>query len=159
MKELARYKNIVVSLFIVLIVAISLRSIYSNYSLKLKKLSEEEVQIKEAKDIIFEWINLNSKLEQLRSQFLEKDTILFKKLVEEKARLAKIDLPSLRLSRIDKDSYWEVRVRLNTTCPYSNFVEFVDSLADKNIEVVTASLSGDREKVAVDAEIKGVVLK
>jgi len=159
MKQLARYQNIIIGLGVILLSFLLIRSTYSHYSLELKKLVKETEKIEETKKIIVQWTQLNGKYSQIKDKFLKEDTLLIKKFIEEKARAANIRLPSLRLSRSDKDSFWEVKVRIETDCNYNDFIRFVNSLAERNIEVVSASLNGSGSQVSIDADLKGVVLK
>lgn len=159
MKHLARYKNIIAALVIVFLSLVILRNIHSYYDLKRKELVEAEARVLKAKETIAEWRSLNGKYNSLRGDFLAKDTILFKKFIEEKARAANIELPSLRLSSVDRELYWEVKVNINTTCDYDDFVRFIDSLAERNIEAASVNLRSSGTKVLVNADIKGVVLK
>ncbi len=159
MKEILRYKNIIVGLGIVILSVLLIRSIHSHYSSELKRLVKEEAKIEETRKTIAQWTQLNGKYNQFKNSFLKEDTLLVKKFIEEKARASKIQLPSLRLSRLDKKFYWEVKVKIQTNCDYNDFVGFVNSLAERNIEVVSATLSGTGTQVAISADIKGVVLK
>ena len=159
MKQLARYKNVILAVAIILVSLLLLRNLYSHYSLKIANLAKQEKDIAEAQVIMHKWEVLDSQFSLLKGNLLKEDTSLVKKFIEERAQMFNIEIESLRFSRFDKEAYWEVKAQFQATCTYNDFVKFVDSLAAKNIEITSARLSGSQDRVSVNAEAKGVVVK
>ncbi len=159
MKELARYKNIILATAIIVVSLFFLRNFYFHYAAKLAQLDKEGKDIGAAQAVMQEWEVYNSQLNKLKSNLFKEDTLAVKKFIEEKAKASNIELASLKLSRFDKGVYWEVRAQLQVTCNYQDFVKFVDLLAEKSIEITNASLNSSQYRISVSADLKGVIVK
>ncbi|MBU2250737.1 MAG: hypothetical protein KKH25_00590, partial [Candidatus Omnitrophica bacterium] len=118
MKELARYKNIILAIGVVLVSLFLIRSLHSHYSSKLANLAREDKEIEEAQIVMHQWESLNSQSNTLKSNLFKEDSLLVKKFIEEKAKFFNIELVSLRLSRFDRDAYWEALAQFQATCTY-----------------------------------------
>jgi len=159
MNILMRYKNGVLAIGIIILAAVFLQKIYLHYDSEIKRLEKEEQKIEEVKRTIQQWQAVNSQYVDIKESFLKKDTLLVKKFIEERAKVADVDLPSLTLSRSEKDFYWEVVARVQGVCDYKNLVKFIDSLADKKISVIGGTLTSAGTEVTVNLQLKGVVIK
>ncbi|MFH1505129.1 MAG: hypothetical protein ABIH08_07085 [Candidatus Omnitrophota bacterium] len=159
MKEILRYRNLILGLIIILTFGILLRSIFSHYSLEKEKLKLKQKIAQESKNTAKSWENLKQKYEGLKFNFLRGDTLAFKKIVEEKAQSAGIDIASLSISRLDKEYYWEAEMELEIVCFYKDFQEFIASLEEKNIEIERLKITNCDRNVRVNASLKGVIIK
>ena len=159
MKELARYKNIILGTGIILLSLFLLRNFYFHYSAKLVQMAKEEKDIEEEQVTVQKWGVFRSQLDKLKSGLFKEDTLAVKQFIEEKAQTFNIEIASLKLSRFDKEVYWEVAAQLQVSCDYQDFIKFVDALAEKNIEVTSAKLSGSQDRISISADMKGVLVK
>lgn len=159
MKELAKYKNILVALTIIFIFVLINYNIFSHYWENLESLKVKEKDLEKAKETIGEFERLDKIYNQIREEFLEKDTLLFKKFVEEEARTAEINITSLTMSPTDKDFYWQVAIELEATSGYENFVNFSNLLKKKMLEMERLRIVRVGNETTIEATLRGIVLK
>jgi len=159
-QSILQYRNSLIASVIVIIFLIITRSIFSHYSLEKRKLEIKKRNLKEAKATIEEWDKLEEEYKELEKSFLQGDTLVFKKAVEEKAQIENVDITSLTISRVDKDYYWEAVMDLEAVCLYKDFKDFIKSLEEKNIETQELNIAGtDTEQIKVKTSLKGIIVK
>jgi len=159
-KDVLQYRNSLTASAIVLVFFMIIRSIFSHYSLEQRKLKIKRDALEKNKSTIEDWAKLEKEYEALKENFLQGDTLIFKKAVEEKAQSQSIDITSLTISREEKDYYWEAVMNLEAVCLYEDFKDFMNSLEEKNIEVQQLDIAGtDTEQIKVKVSLKGIIVK
>jgi Na+-transporting NADH:ubiquinone oxidoreductase subunit NqrC len=160
MKELLRYRNIFIGIIIVVVISIIIYKIQANYSLEIKKIEAQQAELEKGREMLEEWSALEGRYQQIAGGFLQRDTLFFKKMFEEKAKNLGIDISSLSISQKERDDYWETSAKIVFTAKYNKFLEFVKSLAEKKIEIERVKLAGSPDNIIrIEAELKGIVIK
>lgn len=154
-----RYRNQIISAGIILVLGIFMRNIFLYSSRELNKLNKEKVHIEAKKKLIQEWDELNSKNKELEDRFFRKDTLVFKRFIEEKAKTAGISLEYLGPAHEDKTIYWKSTIGLKTASPYKDITEFIKYLENKNIKVEKVIIRNDPRGRKADIAISGITLK
>ena len=160
-KIISPYKNIIAGLTIIIVFIIVIRSIFSHYSLQ-KEEAAAKIRESEKKELIIErWEKLKRNGDEMDNVFLAEDTLLFKKVVEEKAKASNINITSIKTSTIEKDFYWETIMQLNIACAYNDFITFARGIEEKSIAIERAKISRSEwgSGIEVNLSLRGVILK
>jgi len=160
-KNLSRYKNTIVSSVIVIIILVLAQLMFSYYYLQESNVDAKIKELVTGEQTIAKWHTLKAKAEELDAIFLTKDTLSFKKLVEEKANAFGIKITSLNATNEEKDIYWEITMQLGMKCSYRKFVDFIKSIEEKSIVAENIRIDKDRDSKGetVDLKLKGYVTK
>jgi hypothetical protein len=159
MNELLRYKNIIIGAIIIAVFFFVGKNLNANYNTKKEEIRLKENTIEEGRNTIIRWNKLEQEYKILSKPFFRNDTLSLKTLVEEKAQDNQIDISSLTIRSIDKDFYWEAIVKINFSCPYTNYKKFISSLEEKSIEINRIRMSYSKDGLKTEAELRGIVLK
>ena len=160
-KVFSQYKNIFIGLAIIIIIAIIAQSVFSHYSLEKEKIASKMQELKEGERTIKRWQKLSLDDEELNKSFLAKDTLFFKKFVEEKANNFGIKITALKTTNIEKDLYWETIMKLGMACSYRELVDFIKAIEEKSVVLQKIKIvSGkDVRDERVDLTLKGFIIK
>lgn len=160
-KALSQYKNPLIGFAIVIIFAIIAQGIFSHHSLEREKIASKMQELEEGEQTIMRWEKLRLEAEELDTSFLTKDTLFFKKFVEEKANSFGIKITSLKTSNVEKDLYWEATMHLGMVCSYKEFTDFIKAVEEKSVVVEKINIiSGQNVRDGkVDLTLKGFILK
>ena len=161
LKALSQYKNSLLSIVIIIAFAILVQGTLSYYSLQKNEIVVKLQELEEGEQTMIRWQRLGLDAEELEKSFLAKDTLFFKKFVEEKANSLGIKITSLRTSNLEKDLYWEVTMHLGMACSYKDFTDFIKAIEEKSVVVKNVSItSGQNVKdEKIDLTLKGFILK
>ncbi|MDD3297140.1 MAG: hypothetical protein PHU64_07295 [Candidatus Omnitrophica bacterium] len=159
MNNILRYKNFIFSGVIIFIFVIVLRGTITHYSLLLEDIEQDKVEIEEGKVIIDEWNKTKSEQNALTGSFFQKDALLVKKFVEEKAQISKVDIESLNIESFDKDFYWETTISLATKSSYKDFSGFIKVLNESGITIERIKVNSSDKGIRANTKLKGIVLK
>ncbi len=159
MNELLRFKNIIIAVAVVAIFAFVGKNINDNYNTKKEDIRLKENVLKEGEITINKWVKLDQEYKVLAAPLFTGDTLALKTLVEQKAQDNGVEISSLTIRTIDKDFYWEAIVKVNFSCPYNNFKNFIRSLEEKSVEVDRLRMNYSKDGLKTEAELKGIVLK
>ncbi|UCD15863.1 MAG: hypothetical protein JSV34_02090, partial [Candidatus Omnitrophota bacterium] len=119
----------------------------------------EKKQIEDRKKLIKKWQDITKRNEKLEEGFFKKDTLIFKRFIEEKSKEAAINLDYLSPSHIDRQFYWESKIVLKVTSPYKNIVDFIRYLEDRNIKVEELEIKDTSVGRKADMVISAITLK
>ena len=160
MKEILKYKNIVAAVIIVIIFALVINKLSGHYTLEKQKIAEKREVLEKGKKTLEEWQGLNTAYKREASNFFSKDASIFKTFVEQKAQGNKLGITSLSVSKADEDFYWQATTKISFTCTYDRLIGFIGDLEKKNVEIARMKVkTSEKDKVNVDADLKGIVLK
>jgi len=159
LRYLLQYRNQIISIGIILVFGIILNNIVSEFSTESKRLKKENNQIKDRKKLLEDWQRINKRNEEVEKNFFRKDTLIFKRFVEEKSQEASINLDYLSPSHDDKSFYSESSIYLKVTAEYKNIAEFIKLLEDRNIKIERLIIRTTSAGRKADISIKGVTLK
>ncbi|MCQ9204689.1 MAG: hypothetical protein NG737_00010 [Omnitrophica bacterium] len=159
MKEILRYKNVLVGIAIVLVFWMAFRNILSKHSLAKNALETKREEFEEGKKVIKKWVRLVKDYKELERGFLQKNVLSFKKFVEEQAQLSGIDISSLSVSHKDKGRYWQVAMHIKAVSSYKQFVNFLRAVEKKKVEVVQIKIFDRHDGISMDMKLRGAVLK
>lgn len=152
MKDLARYKNILLVIVIIVVFFFVIRNMRSAHASQMKKLENDKSKMEENVNLMTQWALVNGKYNDLAKKFLSRDPLSFKRLVEAKANQFNITIDSLRPSHEDKGFYWGANIILNVSATYRDNVRFITALQGKNIAI--KSLDMQRSRGAAKESIK-----
>lgn len=160
-KALSQYKNVLFSIVIIVVFAVLIQGTFSYYSLQKKEIAIKLQELEEGEQTMMRWERLHLDAEELGKSFLAKDTLFFKKFVEEKANSLGIRITSLRTSNLEKDLYWEVTMDLGMTCLYKNFINFMKAIEEKSVvaEKIKITSGQNVKDEKIDLTLKGFILK
>ncbi|MFA7677536.1 MAG: hypothetical protein WCY34_05135 [Candidatus Omnitrophota bacterium] len=159
MGSILRYKNLIFSGVIIFIFIIIIRGSVSHYNLLLEGIEQDKLKIEQGKVIIDEWSKAKSEQNALTKSFFEKDALLVKKTVEEKAQLNKVDIESLKIESSDKGFYWEASTKLATRSSYDDFSDFIKVLNESGITIERIKINSSDKGIKANVNLKGIVLK
>jgi len=154
-----RYKNLIAFLVIVGIFIFAIRFILGYYSTEKIKLKKTAKKLASTREEIYTWQKTKKNYKELSEAFFKKDTLFFKKFVEESARKAEVSIDSLRSSREDKGFYWKISMHLTLGCSYEEFTKFLEFIETKSVAVESVKLNKEDEKMNINVALKGFVLK
>ena len=160
-KALSQYKNLFIGLAIIITFAMLVQGILSHYSLQRDEIDAKILELEEGERTIMRWKKLNWDVEELNKSFLTKDTLSFKKFLEEKANSLGIRITSLRTSHVEKDFYWEATIHLGMEGSYKDFIEFIKAIEEKSVvaeKIKIASGKNVRDE-KIDVTLKGFIIK
>jgi len=160
-KALSQYRNPLIGFAIVIIFAIIVQGIFSHYSLEKEEIASKMRKLEEGEQTIMRWERLSLDAEEIGRSFLTKDTLFFKKFVEEKANSFGIKITSLKTSSVEKDLYWEAKMQLGMDCSYKDFTAFVKAVEEKGVAVERVRIiSGQNVRdEKIDLALKGFIIK
>ncbi|MDP8290136.1 MAG: hypothetical protein P9M02_04115 [Candidatus Susulua stagnicola] len=160
-KSLLQYKNLIVSLVIIIIVGILAQLMFSYYSLQESSVDTKNNGLEVGKQAIDRWRELKGEINELDDIFLAKDPLAIKKFVEEKANAFDIKIISLNTSDEETNLYWEITVQLGMECIYKDFTAFIKSVEEKSIIAEDIRIISDKgsNSEKINLKLKGFVLK
>jgi len=160
-KILSPYKNIIIGVVIIITFVRIVQGTVSQHFLKRKEVAVKAQELEEGERIIEKWKNLERNNKELTSKFLTKDTLTFKKFVEENANDLGIKITSLKTSNVEKELYWEMAMNLGMRCSYKDFKDFVKAIEDKGVAVEGVTITSSREErdEIVHLALKGFIIK
>jgi len=160
-KVLLQYKNPFIGIVIIVAFAILVQGILSHYFLQRDEIAAKMRELEEGQLTILKWTRLSSDAKKLEESFLTKDTLFFKKFVEERANSFGIRITSLKTSNIETDFYWETTMHLGMTCSYKDFIKLLGAIEQKSIVAEKIKITGGQnikdEKITLT--LKGFILK
>ncbi len=161
LKDIVAYKNLIISLAIVVIFTIAVRKTLSRYSLEKSEVEAKMQKLEDGEKTLLRWNKLKAEAKSLAKDFFVEDTSLFGKFIEKKARASRVNIGSLRTSSSESDLYWRTLMQLGITCNYKDFVAFIKAIEEKSvvIERTTISRSDQKGKMKADLVLKGLTLK
>jgi len=161
LKALSQYKNSLLSIVIIIAFAILVQGTLSYYSLQKNEIVVKLQELEEGEQTMIRWQRLGLDAEELEKSFLAKDTLFFKKFVEEKANSLGIKITSLRTSNLEKDLYWEVTMHLGMVCLYKDFINFMKAIEEKSVvaEKIKITSGQNVKDEEIDLTLKGFILK
>jgi len=159
-KSISRYKNILISLAIIVIFFFVIKTLWEKQTVMIKALQAKMQELEKGRLLIERWNEISTEYERISRGFFE-DEAVFKKFVEDKTKSAGIDVKYLSPSRKEKDFYTEVVINLRATAQnYKNVLDFISELEDKKITVESLRLKNDaNNKKPMDMSIKAVILE
>ncbi len=160
-KILSPYKNIIIGIIIIITFVRIAKGIISQHSLKREEVIVKAQELEEGERIIERWKNLERNTAELASKFLTKDTLTFKKFVEEKANGLGIKITSIKTSNVEKKLYWEMVMNLGMICSYKDFTDFVKAMEMKGVAVEGVTITSSREErdEIINLALKGFIIK
>lgn len=160
-KVFLQYKNLFVSLIIIIIIAVLAQVLFSYYSLQEDNIDAKLQELVAGEKTIARWQELKLESKEVKSLFFAKDILFFKKFVEEKANSHGIRITFLNTSDIEKDLYWEVTMQLGMVCTYKDFVSFIEDIEQKSITVKDIKIAYNVESgsAKINLNLKGFILK
>ena len=160
-KVLLQYKNSFIGIVIIVAFAILVQGILSHYSLQRDEIAVKMRELEEGQLTILRWTRLSSEAKKLEESFFTKDTLFFKKFVEERANSFGIRITSLKTSNIETDFYWEATMHLGMTCSYKDFTKFIGAIEEKSIVAEKIKITGGQniKDEKIDLTLKGFILK
>ena len=155
------YKNIIAGLAIIIVFCMVVRGMFSHYSLQKEGVAAKTRESEERELIIKRWERLKRDKDEMSKVFLTEDTLLFKKIVEEKAKASNISISSIKTSNMEKDFYWETIMQLSVTCAYNDIISFARGIEEKSIVIEKAEIFRGKggNGIEVKLKLKGVTLK
>ena len=160
-KVLSHYKNLLIGIVIIAIFAVLVQGVLSHYSLQRDEITAKIRELEEGELTILRWARLSSDAKKLEESFLTKDTLFFKKFVEERANFFGIRITSLKTSNIETDFCWETTMNLGMTCSYSDFIKFIEAIETKSVVAEKIKITGGQNvrDEKIDLTLKGFILK
>jgi hypothetical protein len=132
MKELLKYKNIIVAAVIVIFFLILFRMTYSSYSRRMQKLDRELKEIQKKEKLIKDAIKFNKEVKKLKSKFFEGNILDAKSIIEEIAAKNNVVINLVKPQfRGEEGEYALVDLSLNVEAEYRDLISFLRTLEQR----------------------------
>lgn len=161
MKGLLRYKNIVISLIIIVVFIFVIRGVVSKYFFTLNDLKTKMSNLEKGKLLIERWNIASLYYDKLSESFFSKDPGLFKTFVEQQSKKHDINVSYLSPSRRNEDFYINASMNLRaSTNSYANIISFVRSLEEKRIIIETLRIRGEAKNTrSAEMSLRAFILE
>jgi len=165
MNELLRYRNIIIAVVITAVFSLIIYSIYDHYTGQLDVLKAKRLELKKGRETLARWQAVQNRYVSLGQKLLRGDTAMFKRFIEEKARLSDIYITSLNMGREDKGFYWKVSIDFVATCFYRDLIKFAQLLEEKKVTITSIILDAKsqrgeiEESIVLRGRLEGIVIK
>jgi hypothetical protein len=159
MKQILKYKNEVILVLIILFFIGVAKNIVGRHSQKMKELTVIKKKIEEKKGLLKEWQEVNKKYASAQETFFRKDTLLFKRFIEERAQEAELDLEYLSPSYQGRGFYTEATIDLRSSASYRNIVSFLEQLEQRNVSIKKLGIRDSGKKRRVNIKVGTAILK
>lgn len=161
MKNILRYKNIVISIVIIIVFIFVTKNIVSKYFSTIESLKTKMSDLEKGKLSIERWNIATLYYDKLAEAFFSKDPSLFKTFVDQQSKKYNINISYLSPSRRQEDFYLDSSLNLRAFADsYANIVNFVKSLEEKKIIIETLRIkNGDKNKRSVEMSLRTYILE
>lgn len=160
MKEILRYKNILLSIIIVVVFIFITKGLWAGHSLLIEDLKKKMSDLESGKLLIERWNVANNECNKLKEGLAIKDEVSFKKFLEEKTKNSGINVTYLSPTRKQEDFYSEISFNLRATSDsYATVVNFLNALEEKGVSLEALKVRNTEDKkMAVDVTVKTFII-
>lgn len=161
MKDILRYKNVLLSILIVVVFFFILKGLWERHSLVIEDLKKKTSDLEKGRLLIEKWNMVSGEYDRLKEGFAMKGEGSFKKFLEEKTKDYGINVTYLSPSRKQEDFYSEVSFNLRANSDlYETIVSFIKSLEEKRVIMETLRIrSADDKKRSIDLTVKSFIIE
>jgi IS605 OrfB family transposase len=160
-KELLRYKNILLSIIIIVVFIFVIKGLWTRHSLVIADLKAKTSDLEKGKILIEKWNEVSNEYDKLKENFSMKDEVAFKKFLEEKTKSYGINVTYLSPARKQEDFYSEMSFNIRATSEsYATIVNFLNALEEKRVIVETLKVRGTEDKKkSTDITVKSFIIE
>jgi len=160
-KSILRYKNIVISLAIIVAFIFVAKGVFSKYSSTLSDLKTKMSDLEKGKLLIERWNIATLYYDKLAESFFSKDPSLFKTFVDQQSGKYGINVSYLSPSRRQEEFYIDSSLSLRaSTDSYANIVSFIKSLEEKKIIIETLRIRNeDKNRRSTEMSLRTYILE
>jgi Tfp pilus assembly protein PilW len=160
-KELLRYKNILLSIIIIVVFIFVIKGLWTSHSLVIADLRTKTSDLEKGKLLIEKWYEVSTEYDKLKENFSMKDEAAFKKFLEEKTKSYGINVTYLSPIRKQEDFYSEMSFNIRATSEsYATIVNFLNALEEKKVIVETLKVRGAEDKnKSTDITVKSFIIE
>ena len=160
-KNFSQYKSTGVAFLIVAAFVLINFNTFSRYNIEMKELESEVEKLEDGEKTIKKWEVVRAGYKKLNKVFLTDDTMTLKQFIREKAKLFNTDIRSLKASYEKKDEYLEAPIDLRIIGFYGDFVDFVEAIEEKTIEINKFILTRKKgsEVIDIDLSLRGLIIE
>lgn len=160
-KYLLQYKNEIIITVVVLIFGGVIKSNVSGYFREMEKIKSEVKIIEENRTLAEQWMIVSKQYKDIKKMFfcVGSDTAPFKRLVEDEAREAGVELNYLKPAQRDTPFLFFASIDLKTGAAYKNIIRFFNLLEDRKVKINKFSMNDFSNNKEADISISAFILK
>jgi hypothetical protein len=160
-KNILRYKNIVISLAIIIVFIFVTKNVVSKYFSTINDLKTKMSDLEKGKLLIERWNIATLYYEKLADAFFSKDPSLFKTFVDQQSRKYNINVSYLSPSRRQEDFYIDSSLNLRASADsYASITSFMKALEEKKITVETLRIRNEgKNRRSVEMSLRTYILE
>ena len=161
MDYILRYKNIIIAVVIIFAFYLIVGEITSHFDSVKVEIKEQSRELDKGEEAIGKWKIARKELEDLKKVFLNEDALIFKRFIENNAQEVGVRITSFKTSRLEKELYWILSTHLRITGEYKDFIDFINIIERKSVEIEKISINRGKEEKTIIAEfdLRGLSLK
>ena len=161
MKDLLRYKNILLSIIIIAVFIFVIKGLWTRHSLVIADLKTKASDLEKGKLLIEKWNEVSNEYDRLKDGFSIKDQVSFKKFLEEKTKSYGVNVTYLSPSRKQEDFYSEMSFNVKAISDsYATIVSFVSALEEKKVIIETLRIrNAEEKKKSADITVKSFIIE
>jgi hypothetical protein len=160
-KDLLRYKNILLSIIIVVVFIFVIKGLWERHSAVIEGLKQKMAELEKGRGLIEKWDQVSGEYDKLKESFSMKDQASFKKFLEETTKSVGINVTYLSPSRKQEDFYSEMSFNMKAAPDsYETVVKFISALEEKKVlvEMLTVRAAEDKKKSA-DMTVRSYIIE
>lgn len=161
MKEFLRYKNILISIIIVVVFIFVIKGLWERHSSVIAELKNKAGDLEKNELLIEKWNKASSEYDNLKDNVFMKDQVSFKKFLEEKTKSYGINVTYLSPTRKQEDFYSEMSFNIKAISDsYATIVNFLNALEEKKVIIETLKVSATEDKKkSADITVKSFIIE
>ncbi len=161
MKDILRYKNVLLSIIIVVVSLFVIKGLWTRHSAVIEDLKKKTADLEKGRLLVEKWNDVSIEYDKLKDSFSVKDEVSFKKFLDEKTKSYGINVTYMSPSSKQEDFYSEMSINLRATTElYETIVDFLRSLEGKKIVMQALRIRNtDEKKRSVDMTVKSFIIK
>lgn len=159
MAELAKYKNWIIGIIIIVLSFYYVKWRIDKHSSLQRQFQKKEKELEKGVETIKRWRKVVNEAETLEKKIFFKSDFNFRNFIENTAKENNINLDFIKPSYNNEDNYIVITLAIAFSSPYKNFMNFISQCEKKSVLIENLGISSHRDKRVVTLNIKGYVKK
>ena len=161
MKDLLRYKNILLSIAIIAVFIFVIKGLWGRHSAIIADLKTKTSDLEKGKLLVEKWNEVSIEYDKLKEGFFIKDQVFFKKFLEEKTKSYGVNVTYLSPLRKQEDFYSEMSFNVKVISDsYATIVNFLNALEEKKVIIETLRVrNAEEKKKSADITVKSFIIE
>lgn len=161
MKDLLRYKNILITIVVVVVFFFVIKGLLERHAAAIENLKQKMAELEKGKGLIDRWNLLIGEYDSIKNGFPMKDQVSFKKFLEEKTKSFGLNVTYLSPTRKQEDFYSEMSFNIKAIPDsYETVVNFLNALEEKKVAIDSLVVRGSEDKKkSADITVKSFIIE